>query len=111
MNGAREHIEKVWDLPSKLTLQFQGWDGAPERKDLKPVLRYEGQERVLARLKVIEHNSKQIVVMLPDALRKHGLGRYEVCLHTHCCRQCDCIKLEFCGDCKVTSVSSKAVKE
>ena len=52
MNGSRKHIEKVWSLPYKLTLHFEGRDGAPDEKDLKPVLRYEGCDNVLARLKV-----------------------------------------------------------
>lgn len=111
MNGEREHIEKIWELPSKLTLAFRGRDGAPDRRDLKPVLRYEGQERVLGYPKVVEYSSKQVVLMLPKSFECHGLGRYEICLHTRCCRECDCVKLEFCGDCTITGVSSKPVEE
>lgn len=111
MNGAREHIEKIWELPYHLTLEFGGFDGAPEKKDLKPVLYYEGQGTCLARPKVIERTSKHVTILLDDKLQKLGLGRFELCVHQACCEECDCIKLEFCGECAVTKVSGKPVEK
>lgn len=107
MNGSREHIEKIWSLPYQLMLKFEGRDGAPDRKDLKPVLRYEGQDEILAKLSVDSYTRKEVIITLPERLSCHGLARYELCLHTTCCRECDCVKLEFKGDCAITHVEGK----
>lgn len=111
MNGSRRHIEKVWSLPYQLKLHFAGRDGAPERRDIKPVLRYEGQDKVLAPLKVDHYSDKLVIITLPEHLSKFGLGRYELLLHTQCCRECDKVLLEFRGDCKVTRVEGQPVEE
>lgn len=111
MNGAREPITRIYTLPANLTLHFKGVDGAPERKDLNPVLRYQNKEECLAKLKVIKYSAKEITLRLPENLVKHGLGRYEVCVHTHCCRECDCTLIEFCGDCEISKVSVTECEE
>lgn len=102
MNGARETITKIWALPTEITLTFDGYDGAPDRKDLNPMLTYENQERCLARLDVVDYTRKEVVIALPESLLCHGLYRYDLHLFQQCCRPCDKTKIQFCGTCEIT---------
>lgn len=111
MNGARERIQKIWTLPGVLRVEFKGRDGAPDEQHVNPILRYENCDKCLARLDVIEWTPKYIVIELPAELECHGLGRYEVCMHEGPCRVCDCVKIEFCGECAATNHTYKETEE
>lgn len=111
MNGKRQHIERIWNLPYQLKMTFSGPDGAPELKEMSPYIQYEGKEESLARLKVTHRTDKQVIVELPSSLSCWGLGRYEVMLNKPECLECDHVKVEFKGSCSINRVEGCEIQE